>query len=268
MRRIQEQPHQHTRQSPRDRNGHNPRQQKQTHTLKVHRLQRPIAQPNTDRRASDTHTRRDRQRELRKDQHRDRRSHLHGAPSTRRMVCDLVAHDLHDVIPIRDQAHRNREGEHSDLPERHRRLGFGDIAGLPGRVDDSPGSDRVAYVVGTVGEGCSAGRQDLDKGVGVFDFIGVFLCVGVHALHASAFGSAGDAGLGGVDVVVDTVEEAGNDHGGEALEDGPDVVELVELAGAHGVIAEGAHRPAHGTVAFDKFSVKPLLSLGHEFFMV
>ena len=80
MGRVEEQPHEHTADGAGDGNGHDPRQQQQADSLKVDRLERAVAQTDTDRRARDTHGRRHGEGELREDQDRDGGTHLHGAP--------------------------------------------------------------------------------------------------------------------------------------------------------------------------------------------
>lgn len=70
-----------------------------------------------------------------------------------------------------------------------------------------------------------------------------------------------------MDIVVDAVQEAGDDYSGETFKDSLDIVEFVDFAGAHRVVTEGAHGPAHRTVAFDEFGVEALLALSHALFV-
>ena len=201
VRSIEEETHNHPRQGPSNRDSQDPRQQQQANTLKVDGLDGAIAQSHPDGGARDTHGGRHGQRELRKDKHGDGRAHLHGAAPAGRVVRDLVAHDLHDVVTISDQSRRDGEGEHCKLPEGHGRLGPGGVARAPGCVDNGPGADRVADVVSAVRKGSSASSQDLHERVCVFDLVGVLLCVQVHSLHPAALWRACDAGLCSVDVV-------------------------------------------------------------------
>jgi len=90
----------------------------------------------------------------------------------------------------------------------------------------------------------------------MLDFVRVFFRVRVHALHAGAFGGAGDTGLGGVDVVVEAVEETDYDHGWDALEEDEEVVFFVDFAGAEGVVVQGAHGPADGAAFFAEARVE------------
>lgn len=174
---------------------------------------------------------------------------------------------LHDVVAVGDETDGDGGGEDTQLPERHGSLGSSSVTGVPGAVDDSPGADGVTDIVGAVGEGGGAGGDDLDEGVGVLDLVGVLLGGGIDALHALAIRCTLDTGLSSVDVVVETVEEGDDDHGGEALGEGLDVVPLVDLAGAHGVRVKSAHGPAHGAALGAEVGVMAFLSLGDELFL-
>ncbi len=78
-----------------------------------------------------------------------------------------------------------------------------------------------------------------------------------------------DTGLGGVDVVVETVEKADRrSWAGMRFRRHLDVVELVDLTGAHGVVVEGAHGPAERTAALAELGVEALLALGIELLVV
>lgn len=118
-----------------------------------------------------------------------------------------------------------------------------------------------------MGERRGAGGDDLDERVGVLDLIGVLLGGSVDALHALTLGGTGDTGLGSVNVVVQTVESADDNHGGDALEENLHVVELVDLAGAHGVVAEETHGPAERTALLEELSAEFGLAIGLELFV-
>jgi hypothetical protein len=124
---------------------------------------------------------------------------------------------LHDVIPVSNETERDHQRENGELPDGHGGFGSGGVAGRPAGVDDGPGTDGVADVVSAVGERGGASGEDLDERVGVFDFVGVLLGVGVDAGHAGALGSAGGAALGGMDVVVQAVQGAADDVGGDSF---------------------------------------------------
>jgi hypothetical protein len=180
------------------------------------------------------------------------------------VVGDLVTHDLHDIVSVGDQTERQGSGENSQLPDGDRGLGLGGVTGGPGRVDDSPGTDSVTDIVGTVSEGSSAGSENLDERVGVLDLVGVLLSMAVDALHADTLGSSVDTSLGGVDVVVDTVKAADDDHGGNALEGDHHVLLLVDLTRLDLVLVEVAHGPAEGTLLGAELGVEAFLTLGDE----
>ena len=97
----------------------------------------------------------------------------------------------------------------------------------------------------------------------MFHFIGVLGSVRVDTFHATAFGGTVDTGLGGVDVIVDTVEEGDGDHGGDTLEEDLHVLEFVDLTGTHGVIVQGSHGPAERALLQAEFGMEPLLSFSH-----
>nr|POF07165.1 hypothetical protein CFP56_31789 [Quercus suber] len=171
-------------------------------------------------------------------------------------------------LPIGDEAERDGCGQDGELPDGHRRFRGGRVTGVPGRVDDSPRTDRITDVVGAVSERGSASGQDLDERVGVLDLVGVLLCVGIHPFHALTLGRAGDARLSGVDVVVDTVQGADDDHGGNTLEHDEQVVLLVNLTGTHGVLVKRAHGPAKGATLLAHVGVESVLSFLHELLVV
>jgi hypothetical protein len=131
---------------------------------------------------------------------------------------------LHDVVAVGDETERDHQRENGELPDGHGSLGRSSVTGRPARVDDGPGTDGVTNVVSTVGERGGASGENLDERVGVLDFVRVLLGVGVDAGHAGTLGSAGGTTLGGVDIVVETVEGAADNVGWNALGDYAHVV--------------------------------------------
>ena len=89
------------------------------------------------------------------------------------MVGDLVAHDLHDVVAVGDEAEADGQRDDGDLPERHVGFRRDGLARRPCAVHAGPDADGVADVVGAVCEGGGAGGDDLHEGVEVFDFVAV-----------------------------------------------------------------------------------------------
>lgn len=171
---VDHQSHQTTTNKTRNRNRHNPREKQESDSLPVNSLIRAIAQPNTNSSTSNTHTRTNGQLILTEDQNRNRSTHLHTGASARRVVGDLITHDLHDVVAVGDEAETDGQGNDGDLPERDVSLGRDGLAGLPCAVHAGPDADGVADVIGAVGEGRGAGGDDLDEGVEIFDFVAVF----------------------------------------------------------------------------------------------
>ncbi len=102
----------------------------------------------------------------------------------------------------------------------------------------------------------------------MLDLVGILLRMRVDALHARSLRGAMHTRLRGVDIVVQTVQQADGDHGRETLEEALDVVQLVDLAGAHGVVVEGAHGPGEGSAAATQFGVEAGFALRHEFLVV
>lgn len=132
--------------------GHDPGEDKQTNTLPIDGLDGTVAKTNTNGSTSDAHGGRDGKRVLREDEDSKSRTHLHGATTRRRVVGDLVTHDLHDVVSVSDQTKRQGGGEDSKLPDGHGGLGLGGVTGVPGRVDDGPGTNSITDIVGAVSE--------------------------------------------------------------------------------------------------------------------
>jgi hypothetical protein len=265
VRSVEDNAHSKTTNGAGDGNGHDPGEDKETNTLPVDSLDGTVAETDTDGGTGDAHGRRDGERVLREDEDGERGTHLHGATTRRRVVGDLIAHDLHDVVAIGDQTKRQGGGEDSQLPDGDGSLGLGGVTGVPGRIDDGPGTNSVTNVVGTVGERGSAGSEDLDEGVGVLNLVGILGGVGVDALHAATLRRAVDTSLSGVNVVIDTVESTDNDHGGDTLESDDHVPLLVNLTSLDLVLVKVAHGPTERTALLPEPSVEAILTLLHEF---
>lgn len=245
-------------------NGHEPRENQEEDTLPVDGLESAVAQTDTDGGTGDAHGGGDGKRVLGEDEDGNGSAQLHGGTTAGRVVGDLVAHDLHDVVAISDEADADGEGHDGNLPQRNGSLGTSSLASGPSSVHDSPDTDGVADIVGTVSEGSSAGSDDLDKRVQELDLVGVLLGVVVDASHALALGGALDANLSGVNVVVGTVEESGDNHGRNALAEGDEVGSLVDGTGTHAVVVQGAHGPTKRAAALAEFGMVSLESLGHQ----
>lgn len=138
---------------------------------------------------------------------------------------------LHDVVTVGDETEADGQGHDGDLPELDGGLGLVGLAGRPGLVHGTPDTDRVTDIVGAVSEGGSAGGDDLDEGVQVLDLVGVLGGVAVDAVHAGALRGSHDTDLGLVDIVVDTVEGDDDGDGGEADQEGLEVVEFIDRTG-------------------------------------
>lgn len=115
-----------------------------------------------------------------------------------------------------------------------------------------------------MGKGSGASSEDLDKRVGVLNFVGVLLGIVIDTLHAITFGSSLNTGLCSVDIVVETIEGAANNQGRDTLDDDLHVVELIDLTSANRVVSEGAHRPSKGTTLVEESVVELLLALGDQ----
>lgn len=185
------------------------------------------------------------------------------------MISDLVAHDLHDIVTIGDEAERNNQREDGKLPDGDRSLRLSGAASAPSTVDNSPGTDRVTDIVSTVCKGSSASSENLDERVCVLDLVGILLRRVVHTLHTFALGGSVDTGLGGVDVVVETVESTADDHSGNTLDkEDLNIRELVDLTGADGVLVECAHSPAERSPLPPQPRVELLLCGCHQLLVV
>jgi hypothetical protein len=115
-----------------------------------------------------------------------------------------------------------------------------------------------------VSERSSAGSKNLDERVGVLDLVGVLLSMAVDTLHADTLGGSVNTSLGGVNVVVDTIKAADDDHGRDTLEGDDHVLLLVDLTRLDLVLVEVAHGPAEGTLLGAEFGVEAFLTLGDK----
>jgi len=152
VRSVEEQTHEDTTECTGDWNSHDPGQNEETNSLPVYSLEGTIAETNTDGCSSDAHGCRNWERVLGEEEDGDGGTHLHRATSGWRVICDLVTHDLHDVVTIGDETERNGGRENSELPDWDRLLGGSCVTSLPCRVDDGPWTDRVTDIIGTVSE--------------------------------------------------------------------------------------------------------------------
>jgi hypothetical protein len=134
-------------------------------------------------------------------------------------------------------------------------LGFDRGTGGPGSVHGSPNTDSVTNIVGTVSEGSSAGGDDLNERVKIFDLVGVAGSMSVNTSHALSFWSTENTKLSLVNVVVEAVEEAYNDTSGNALQDCLHVVNLVDGTSTHLVLVESTHSPTDRTAFLTEISV-------------
>ena len=180
------------------------------------------------------------------------------------MVSDLVTHDLHDVVAVGDETKRQGSRKNGKLPHGHGSLRLGSVSGVPSRVDDSPRTNSVTDIVGAVSERSSAGSENLNKRVRVLNLVRILLSVAVDALHTPALRSSVNTSLSSVDVVVDTVKAANNEHGGNALESNEHVLPLIDLAGLDLVLVEVAHGPAQRTALVAELGVEAFLALSDE----
>jgi hypothetical protein len=115
-----------------------------------------------------------------------------------------------------------------------------------------------------VSERGSASSENLDEGVGVFDFVRVLSGVAVDSFHSVTFGGTGNTRLSGVDIVVKTVESTDSDHGRDSLGENSHVVSLVNSTGAHGVGVKSSHSPSERTLLLPELAVELFSVSGHS----
>lgn len=152
VRSVEDDAHGQTTNGASDGNGHDPREDEETNSLPVDSLDGSVAETDTNGGTGDAHGGGDGERVLGEDQDSKGGTHFHRATSAGRVVGDLVAHDLHDVVTVGDESKRQSSREDSQLPDGDGSLGLGSVTSAPGRVDDSPRTDSVTNIVGTVSE--------------------------------------------------------------------------------------------------------------------
>lgn len=162
---------------------------------------------------------------------------------------------LHDVVTICNESDTDGEGHHCDLPRGDAFLRLDRRTGRPGSVHGSPNTNSVTNIVGTVSERCSAGGNNLDERVKVFDLVGVAGSMSVNTGHTLSLRSTENTKLSLVDVVVKTIQEADNDTSGDTLQDCLHVVDLVDGTGTHLVLVESTHGPTDRTSLLAKIGV-------------
>ena len=152
MRRVQRKTHKTTTNQTRDGDSHDPGEEQQAHTLPIDSLVCTVAQSDADCGASDAHGGRDRQLVLGENEDGNRGTHLHGRPTRRRVVGELVTHDLHDVVSVCYETKANGEGHDRNLPKRNVLLRLDGRARSPRAIHTGPDTDGVSDVVRTVRE--------------------------------------------------------------------------------------------------------------------
>jgi hypothetical protein len=170
----------------------------------------------------------------------------------------------HDVVTVSDETEADSQGDDSDLPQRNICLGADSLASGPSRVHGSPDTNGVANIVSTVGEGCSAGSDDLNEGVEILDLVGVLGCICVNTLHAAAFRSSEHTDLRTVDIVRHAVQSTDDDLGREADEGSLHVVKLVDGSSSELIVVQSAHGPAQGRLLLSQFGVVFLAGVGKQ----
>lgn len=115
-----------------------------------------------------------------------------------------------------------------------------------------------------MGKRGSASSDDLDEGVQVLNLVGVLGSMGVDTVHSATLRSTLNTNLSAVDIVVQTVGESDDNHGGEADTESLEVVDFVDGTSSHWVAVKGSHGPAERTSLLAEFAVVTSLSLGKE----
>ncbi|KAI6771380.1 hypothetical protein HG531_009005 [Fusarium graminearum] len=207
-----------------DGDGHDPGEDEKENSLPVDSLDAAVAETDTNGGTSDTHGGGDGELVLREDEDSDGSTHLHGGTTTGRVV--------------------DHSGDNTNLPQRNLGLLLGRSASGPSSVHTSPDTDSVTDIVGTV-----------------LNLVGVLGSMLVDAGHTATFGSGLNTHLGSMNVVVSTVEESDDDLGGNALENGDQVVSLVDRTGTNGVGVESSHGPAKRSLTLAEVGVVDLLSI-------
>ncbi|VUC31347.1 unnamed protein product [Clonostachys rosea] len=264
VRGVDEQTHEATGEGSGNGDGQDPTGQEETDSLPVDSAPGSIAQTNTDGGTGDAHGGRDGETELRGEEDGDGGSHLHRATTGRRVAIGKLT--LHDVVTVGDEADGESKTKNSELPDGDGGL-IGSLLLRPGVRECVSHTDGVTDIVSTVSERGSAGSENLNEGVAVFDLVGVLLGVAVDTGHTGTLRGSENTRLSTVDVVVDTVESSNNDHGGDADEDSLDVVDFVQRTSAHRVFTESAESPAERSTPLDD-PVVHLALLGGDHLLV
>ncbi|RAL63483.1 hypothetical protein DID88_003903 [Monilinia fructigena] len=110
---------------------------------------------------------------------RDRGSELHAKAARRRVKRETIPQVAHDVVAVGPETDDEGSGAVAEDPHGDGRFGL-DGARCPDEVDGGEGADGVGYVICAVGKGGGGGGEDLEEGVGVFGFVVVMGCAGVH----------------------------------------------------------------------------------------
>ena len=104
-------------------------------------------------------------------------------------------------------------------------------------------------------KGCSASSDDLDKGVKIFDLVGVFWCMSVDRVHSSTFWSTKNTNLSPVNIVVSTVEKSNDWISWKSEQESFEIVSFVDGTGTKSISVGLSHSPSEKTFALSKFSV-------------
>lgn len=181
------------------------------------------------------------------------------------VVGDFVTHDLHDIEAVSHKTDGQSERQNSELPDWHSGFRLRGIASLPSSIDDSPGASSVTNIIGTVSEGRSACGDDLYERVCVLNLVGILLRVRVSALHTASLWRALDTSLGSMNVVVDAIEKADDDHCGQSFEEeDAHILELVNLTLTDRVVVESAHCPPERTLLLPQAGMETFSTFGDE----
>jgi hypothetical protein len=97
--------------------------------------------------------------------------------------------------------------------------------------------------------------DNLYKRIKILNLIGIARSMSINPRHTLALRGTEDTKLSLVDIVVKTVHQTHNDASGDALQDGLDIVDFVDGAGAELVVVEGAHGPTDRTAFLTEVGV-------------
>lgn len=108
---------------------------------------------------------------------------LHRETTSGRVERQSVTQVAHDVVSVGPDTEGDTSTTEAENPDWDFGLASGDRAGVPDLVDSGVRTDGVGDVVGTVGEGGSAGGHDLHERVQELGLVVVVLDAGVHLLE-------------------------------------------------------------------------------------